>query len=84
MALTTPRLHTERLLLRPFTEADTDAIFAVFSNPRVMRYWDSPAWKERANPQMGAAKRRQLAFAGTASLACWVVVISAARLIAYY
>jgi hypothetical protein len=43
-----------------------------------------PAWKERANPEMGAAKRRQLAFAGSASLACWIVVISAARLIAYY
>ncbi len=43
-----------------------------------------PAWKERANPQMGAAKRRQLAFAGSASLACWVVVISAARMIAYF
>ena len=43
-----------------------------------------PAWKERANPQMGAAKRRQLAFAGSASLACWITVISAARMIAYY
>jgi hypothetical protein len=43
-----------------------------------------PAWKERANPQMGAAKQRQLAFAGSASLACWIVVISAARMIAYY
>lgn len=43
-----------------------------------------PAWKERANPQMGAAKRRQLAFAGSASLACWIVVISAARMIAYF
>ena len=43
-----------------------------------------PAWKERANPEMGAAKRQQLALAGTVSLACWIVVISAARMIAYY
>jgi hypothetical protein len=43
-----------------------------------------PAWKERANPELGAAKRRQLAFAGSASLASWIIVISAARLIAYY
>ena len=43
-----------------------------------------PAWKERANPKMGAAKRRQLVFAGSASLACWIVVISAARMIAYF
>ena len=43
-----------------------------------------PAWKERANPEMGAAKRQQLALAGTVSLGCWIVVISAARMIAYY
>jgi hypothetical protein len=43
-----------------------------------------PAWKERANPEMGTAKRRQLVFAGSASLACWIVVISAARMIAYF
>ena len=43
-----------------------------------------PAWKERTNPEMGAAKRRHLAFAGSASLATWIIVISAARLIAYY
>ena len=43
-----------------------------------------PAWKERANPDMGAAKRRQLAVAGSASLLCWISAISAARLIAYW
>ncbi len=48
MALPAPTLHTARLLLRPFTEADTDAIFALQSDPIVLRYWDSPPWKERA------------------------------------
>jgi hypothetical protein len=43
-----------------------------------------PAWKERANPDMPATKRRQLAVAGSASLICWVCAISAARLIAYW
>jgi len=43
-----------------------------------------PAWKERANLDMGAAKRRQLAVAGSTSLLCWVSAISAARLIAYW
>ena len=43
-----------------------------------------PAWKERANPDMGAAKRRQLALAGSASLVCWISAISAARMIAYW
>ena len=51
MTIPTPTLRTHRLLLRPFTQTDTDAIFAVFSNPRVMRYWDSPAWKERAQAE---------------------------------
>jgi ribosomal-protein-alanine N-acetyltransferase len=40
MSLPTPTLHTARLLLRPFTQADTDAIFALHSSPRVLRYWD--------------------------------------------
>lgn len=43
-----------------------------------------PAWKQRANPQLGAAQRWQLALAGSASLVCWVSAISAARLIAYW
>jgi ribosomal-protein-alanine N-acetyltransferase len=48
MPLPTPTLHTARLRLRPFTEADADALFALHSSPRVLRYWDSPPWRERA------------------------------------
>jgi ribosomal-protein-alanine N-acetyltransferase len=51
MALPTPTLRSARLTLRPFTPDDTDAIFAVLGNPRVMRYWDSPPWKERAQAE---------------------------------
>jgi len=43
-----------------------------------------PAWKARANPQLAAPQRRQLAIAGATSLFCWVSAITAARLIAYY
>lgn len=43
-----------------------------------------PAWKARANPQLGANQRRQLAMAGATSLVCWVSAITMARLIAYY
>lgn len=49
--LPTPTLHTARLLLRPFTEADIGAIFALHSSPRVMRYWDSPPWSSRARAE---------------------------------
>ena len=51
MPLTTPTLHTARLLLRPFTEADTDAIFALHGSRRVLRYWDAPPWSERAQAE---------------------------------
>ena len=51
MSLPTPTLHTARLLLRPFTDADMDAIFALQSSPRVLRYWDAPAWKNRAQAE---------------------------------
>lgn len=57
--LPTPTLHTARLLLRPFTEADTDAIFALLSNPRVLRYWDAPPWKTRAQAERFIARCKQ-------------------------
>jgi len=37
-------LHTDRLLLRPLRETDAEALFAIFSDARVMRYWSTPAW----------------------------------------
>ncbi len=38
------RLSTERLLLRPLESADAQALFAVFSDTKVMRYWSGVAW----------------------------------------
>jgi [ribosomal protein S5]-alanine N-acetyltransferase len=38
MRLPTPTLHTARLGLRPFTDADADALFALHSNAHVLRY----------------------------------------------
>jgi [ribosomal protein S5]-alanine N-acetyltransferase len=51
MCLATPTLKTARLLLRPFAETDTDTIFALQSNSRVLRYWDAPPWKKRAQAE---------------------------------
>ena len=51
MPLPTPTLNTPRLRLRPFAQTDTDAIFALQSNPRVLRYWDEPAWKTRSQAE---------------------------------
>ncbi|KQZ07668.1 GCN5 family acetyltransferase [Agromyces sp. Root1464] len=49
MTLPTPTLHTERLRLRPFTDDDADALFALQSDADVLRYWDSPPWTDRAS-----------------------------------
>jgi len=38
------RLETPRLLLRPFREGDADALFAMFSDPAVMRYMNRGPW----------------------------------------
>ena len=65
MSLPTPTLHTARLLLRPFTEADTDAIFALQSNSRVLRYWDTPPWETRAQAERFIAVCRQFEQEGT-------------------
>lgn len=65
MSLPTPTLKTARLLLRPFTEADTDAMFALHSNPDVLRYWDAPPWKTRAQAEQFIARCKQFEQEGT-------------------
>jgi ribosomal-protein-alanine N-acetyltransferase len=42
-----PRLETERLILRQITADDTEAIFRLFSDGKVVRYLDFPALKQR-------------------------------------
>ncbi|MCX6049076.1 MAG: GNAT family protein [Chloroflexi bacterium] len=60
ISLPTPILRTARLRLRPFTEADTNAIFALQSNPRVLRYWDAPPWRERAQAERFIVRCKQM------------------------
>ena len=38
------QLPTERLLLRPLHPSDAKALFEVFSDDKVMRYWSGAAW----------------------------------------
>lgn len=49
MPLMTPTLETERLRLRPFSDADADDLFALQSDAYVLRYWDSPPWTDRSS-----------------------------------
>jgi len=65
VSLPTPTLHTARLRLRPFTDADADALFALQSNAHVLRYWDSPPWREPARAERFIASCRQMADDGT-------------------
>lgn len=47
VAFQTPTLETERLTLRPFGAADKDEIYALQSDPYVLRHWDSSPWTRR-------------------------------------
>jgi [ribosomal protein S5]-alanine N-acetyltransferase len=41
-----PSLTASRLCLRWIEERDADALFEVFSDPQVTRYWSAPAWQD--------------------------------------
>jgi [ribosomal protein S5]-alanine N-acetyltransferase len=65
MSLPTPTIHTDRLRLRPFEDADADDLFALHSNAHVLRYWDSPPWTERTRAARFIAVCRRLAEEGS-------------------
>ena len=65
MPLPTPTLHTDRLRLRPFADTDADALYAMHSNIRVLRYWDSPPWTEPSRAEQFLAGCRQMAQEGS-------------------
>jgi ribosomal-protein-alanine N-acetyltransferase len=65
MSVPTPTLHTARLLLRPVTGADADALFALHSSAYVLRYWDAPPWRERDRAERFIAACREMADEGT-------------------
>lgn len=63
--LATPTLITERLRLRPFNEADAEPLFEAQSNTHAMRYWDSPAWTDKASVARFLSGCRQMAEEGS-------------------
>lgn len=65
MPLPTPTLQTARLLLRPFAARDAGSIYALQSNVRVLRYWDSPPWTERSRAEAFIAACRKMEEDGT-------------------
>ncbi len=65
MSLLMPVLHTARLRLRPFSDTDMDALFAMHSSAIVLRYWDSPPWSERERAARFIATCREMAEEGS-------------------
>jgi RimJ/RimL family protein N-acetyltransferase len=65
VSLSIPTLTTDRLRLRPFEDADADALFALQSDAVVLRYWDSPPWTDPARAERFLAASRQLAVDGS-------------------
>lgn len=44
-------LHTPRLTLRQFTAADAPAMYTIFSDAEVTRYWSTPPWTDMAQAE---------------------------------
>lgn len=61
-----PTIPAARVALRELAEADADALFAVFSDPDVMRYWSSPPMQERAEAERIVEQSQSGFAAGTA------------------
>jgi ribosomal-protein-alanine N-acetyltransferase len=57
-------LHTERLTLRCLVPSDADALFALFSDPQVMRYWSTAAWADIDRARQSIESDRQANEAG--------------------
>ena len=59
-----PELRSERLCLREVHDDDAPALFAIHSDPQVMRYWSYPAWTQAAQAEQKVAdiqrQRREL------------------------
>lgn len=55
---TLPQLHGERVHLRAYRDDDIDALYAVYSDPGVMRYWSFPPWTAREQAEAYLARAR--------------------------
>ena len=63
--------HGQRIHLRAFREDDTNALYAIYSDPKVMRYWSYPPWTERS--QADAYLSRALAAPDDGTTLAWAI-----------
>lgn len=73
-------LRTERLFLRPLVPSDAEPLFAVFSDPKVMRYWSSPPWSSMAKAHERIARDQRALPAGE-YITLGIVILSTSELI---
>ncbi len=73
-------LETERLTLRPFVESDAEALFEIFRDAEVTRYWSTPPW-ESLEPAHRQIARDRSAMAAGEFLRLGLVRRSDARLV---
>ena len=66
-----PTLESARLRLRVYRSNDAEAMFRLYSDPRVMRYWSFPPWTER--PQADAYLRRALGEMAEGRVMPWAI-----------
>ena len=66
-----PRLDGARLALRAPDERDVDRLYALFSDPAVMRYWSRPPMTERAEAE--ALLARWLDGFATREALTWII-----------
>lgn len=53
-----PTLEAARLRLRPYLDSDATALFALYGDPKVTRYWSHPAWTDPAQAHLYLSLRR--------------------------
>jgi ribosomal-protein-alanine N-acetyltransferase len=58
-------IDTERLQLRWIEAGDADALFTIFSDPQVVRYWSTPPWTERQQARDDIARAIDAFASGT-------------------
>ena len=74
-----PTLTGARVQLRPLRASDADDLFAVHSDPRVMRYWSHAPWTSR---EQAAARIAELAHdRANAEFYTWASTLADDRLI---
>ena len=52
----TAAIRTDRLVLRPLTDADVLPLFAIHSDPMAMRFWSAPLWKDEERGRVMVAR----------------------------